>query len=413
MQKEADGLYSLHSSTILRGAEVLASTINTTTQRSFVDSLGQEHTVKLEFYERGDYVRIMLTSADINTGSDYTTHTLLWYDFRNGGESGISGCTLDEATRQLIVTFKGTGAELRLDLNDVAIAEGESLPECGSGEALVWKLPPMIFEEGTSEIQQSQDFILYPDRPSDNHLRTYVQLTVTKHEDGSLVGRLKDNFARGADVELYFDEKGWVSGYQFLKNAGSTSDPSVGEHAGPLVEGMHFMSSSTDWGVLNVDFGSLRVIDTTKPPKEEVIPEEVREEIPAEPLEEEVSEEIKAGFAPLSPASLSIDENGVLKRLQDSGDWEPVYLLACGQFAAMNSAEERNGVYYATSASGAIKVGVSGKDGMGTITAGTLEHSTTNLAHELSEMIRAQHAYAANTKVLSTIDDMLEELERL
>jgi flagellar hook protein FlgE len=102
-----------------------------------------------------------------------------------------------------------------------------------------------------------------------------------------------------------------------------------------------------------------------------------------------------------------------LRRLKDDGDWEPVYLLACGQFAAMNAAEERNGVYYATPASGALKTGFSGKEGMGTITAGALECSTTDLAHELSDMIRAQHAYAANTKVLSTIDDMLEELERL
>ncbi|MDR1267627.1 MAG: hypothetical protein LBJ70_04645 [Holosporales bacterium] len=102
-----------------------------------------------------------------------------------------------------------------------------------------------------------------------------------------------------------------------------------------------------------------------------------------------------------------------MRRLKDDGDWEPVYLLACGQFAAMNAAEERNGVYYATPASGALKTGFSGKEGMGTITAGALECSTTDLAHELSDMIRAQHAYAANTKVLSTIDDMLEELERL
>ncbi|MDR1267473.1 MAG: hypothetical protein LBJ70_03780, partial [Holosporales bacterium] len=115
----------------------------------------------------------------------------------------------------------------------------------------------------------------------------------------------------------------------------------------------------------------------------------------------------------LSPASLSIDEQGVLRRLKDNGDWEPIYLLACCQFAAMNSAEERNGVYYATSASGVLTAGVSGKDGMGTITSGTLERSTTDLVHELAEMIRAQHAYAANTKVLSTIEDMLTELERL
>ncbi|MDR1266767.1 MAG: hypothetical protein LBJ70_00425 [Holosporales bacterium] len=31
----------------------------------------------------------------------------------------------------------------------------------------------------------------------------------------------------------------------------------------------------------------------------------------------------------------------------------------------------------------------------------------------MAEMIRAQHAYAANTKVMSTLDEMLDQLERL
>ncbi|MDR1266912.1 MAG: hypothetical protein LBJ70_00810, partial [Holosporales bacterium] len=155
----------------------------------------------------------------------------------------------------------------------------------------------------------------------------------------------------------------------------------------------------------------------SEPPGPEEVAEESEEADPSFSPSTSVEGEETSGedmaMALLSPSSLSIDEHGVLSRLKDNGDWEPIYLLACAQFAAMNFAEERNGVYYVTPASGALRTGVSGKDGMGTITSGALERSTTDLAHELAEMIRAQHAYAANTKVLSTIDDMLTELERL
>jgi hypothetical protein len=331
-----------------------------------------------------------------------------FYDINSDTVYADNGCTADATTKQILVTCDDTGATLMFDLSDIEIIDGDPL-NLVSGDTLPWRQPPMIFGEGTYKIMQRLTFSL----GQWNNFRP--ELTVEKEGEGAFTGRLPFTHY-GIDVEFYFDEEGWVSGYRFTENGGSTSDPSVGvKQTGAVVKGAHLVheDTGTDFGTIDIDFRFTQIIDTTKPPKEEIIPEEVREEIPAEPLEEAVSEEVKAGFTPLSPSSLSIDENGVLSRLKDNGDWEPVYLLACVQFAAMNAAEERNGVYYATPASGALRTGVSGKDGMGTITSGALERSTTDLAHELSEMIRAQHAYAANTKVLSTLDDMLTELERL
>ncbi|MDR1267394.1 MAG: leucine-rich repeat protein [Holosporales bacterium] len=68
--------------------------------------------------------------------------------------------------------------------------------------------------------------------------------------------------------------------------------------------------------------------------------------------------------------------------------------------------ETGDGSHDAIPASGAFRTGVSGEGGLSIIASGTLERSPTDLAHELSEMIRAQ--YAASTKVLSTLDDMLD-----
>jgi hypothetical protein len=303
----------------------------------------------------------------------------------------------------MVFTFTDTGAQLTFDLSDIQVAYKGGYSVVNSGDTMVWEMPPMIFEEGTYKIAQKR-FL---------ESGYSFRLVVERSEDGSFVGQLEVSAAHiRPGIEIYFDEGGRVSGYQCKQSYYYVEgDPRIGEHTGSLLEEVDIYPVVPALGTVNIDLSSVQIIDKTKPepPKEEV----VLEEIAAEPLEEEVSEELKTGFAPLSPSSISIDEQGVLRRLKDNGDWEPVYLLACCQFASMNAAEERNGVYYATPASGALQTGVSGKDGMGTIASGTLERSTTDLAHELSEMIRAQHAYAANTKVLSTLDDMLTELERL
>ncbi|MDR1267252.1 MAG: hypothetical protein LBJ70_02600 [Holosporales bacterium] len=383
-RKEADGLYSFHGSALYWDW----SGEYTSSQRSFVDSLGQERTAIGWTYLYSSEWSFILKFADL--GPPPSCEVFYHYD-SNGGFAQTSNCTFDETSKQIVVTFPDTGATLTFDLSDMKVTGGDLTSVAPEG-TLLWAMPPTIFEEGISQIEQEFVFEM-------NGADGYVSnLVIERKEDGSFIGHLL-RVAYGFEVEIYFNEEGRVSGYQFTKNGNSTDDPSVGvEQTGSVVKGVHYFVGNTgiDCGIIDIDLSVFRVIDKTKPPKEEVIPEEVKE-----------------GFAPLSPSSLSIDENGVLKRLKDDGDWEPIYLLACGQFAAMNAAEERNGVYYATPASGAIKVGVAGKDGMGTITSGTLERSTTDLAHELSDMIRAQHAYAANTKVLSTIGDMLTELERL
>jgi flagellar hook-basal body protein len=392
IQKEVDGLYSFHSSTTHTDGFYESFTL----QKNLVDSLGNKHTVEIDVWQCSDGTRTTLKSADLHQ----TAVCEYWAD---ESRADLSFCTFDNATKQMTVTFPDTEAQLTLDISHLPSGGTHySLPP--SGGTLSWNFFPMIFEEGTCKISQVLE--------SSPEIRWMVK----RNEGGSFTGKLY-NESYGFDVELYFDADGWVSGYQFTKNGGSTDDPSVGtEQTGSVVEGIHFVKSDTDYDTIHIDFSAFRIVNRTDSAlvvngatiKPEVSPGNAGSARTASGAS--LSE---ASSAMVSPSSLSIDENGVLKRLKDNGDWEPIYLLACGQFAAMNSAEERNGVYYATPASGALRTGISGKDGMGTITAGTLERSTTNLAHELSDMIRAQHAYAANTKVLSTLDDMLTELERL
>lgn len=56
---------------------------------------------------------------------------------------------------------------------------------------------------------------------------------------------------------------------------------------------------------------------------------------------------------------------------------------------------------------------MAGTNGAGTVASSALEQSTVDLATEFSNMIVTQRAYSAATKIITTADEMLDELTRL
>ena len=67
----------------------------------------------------------------------------------------------------------------------------------------------------------------------------------------------------------------------------------------------------------------------------------------------------------------------------------------------------------ATGASGNEAVGGAGQGGYGSTNGGVLEMSNVDLASEFTEMITAQRGFQANSRVISTTDEMLSELVNL
>ena len=63
-----------------------------------------------------------------------------------------------------------------------------------------------------------------------------------------------------------------------------------------------------------------------------------------------------------------------------------------------------------TQASGAPIQGIAGTDGAGAIKQGCLEVSNVNVTEELVNLISAQRVYEMNSKVLSTVDEMMGAL---
>ena len=71
-------------------------------------------------------------------------------------------------------------------------------------------------------------------------------------------------------------------------------------------------------------------------------------------------------------------------------------------------------LFLATTASGDPIAGTpGGGDGLGTIQQGYLEQSTVDVVEEFIQMIMAQRSYEANSRVVQSADQMMQQLNNL
>ena len=107
-------------------------------------------------------------------------------------------------------------------------------------------------------------------------------------------------------------------------------------------------------------------------------------------------------------------EDGFLQVEFANGVKRPIYKLAIATFEAPDEMENHTGnVYRQTRESGDYLLREPGLNGAGNVVASALESSNVDLAEEFTNMIVTQRAYSANTKTITTTDEMLSELIRI
>lgn len=115
-----------------------------------------------------------------------------------------------------------------------------------------------------------------------------------------------------------------------------------------------------------------------------------------------------------SYTGVSISEDGVVTALFDNGETRPIAILPLATFANANGMGALTGnTWIETDASGQAMLRQAGTNGAGEITAYSVESSNVDLATEFSNMIVTQRAYSAATKIITTADEMLDELTRM
>ena len=110
-------------------------------------------------------------------------------------------------------------------------------------------------------------------------------------------------------------------------------------------------------------------------------------------------------------ASLSIDPDGMIAATFTNGTTVDFARLVLAQFNNVDGlAPAGNGLYLETRNSGVAFIGGPGEGGRGQLMAGALEQSNVDLATELTKIITYQRAYQANARVITTTDEIMQEM---
>ena len=120
------------------------------------------------------------------------------------------------------------------------------------------------------------------------------------------------------------------------------------------------------------------------------------------------------GNAPASQSGVSIATNGTLSFNYTNETSAPAYEIPLANVASPNNLSSVNGnAFLANSESGQVHLETVGSTSSAVIMSSSLESSTVDLATELTQMIQAQSAYEANSKVFQTGANILDVLNNL
>ena len=108
---------------------------------------------------------------------------------------------------------------------------------------------------------------------------------------------------------------------------------------------------------------------------------------------------------------ISIDANGFVTAQYDNGVTRQIAQVALATFPDADGLQSSSGdVYKVSLDSGTYNLKTPGTGGAGTLSPSTLEASTVDLSAEFSDLIITQRAYSASSKIITTSDEMLQEL---
>jgi flagellar hook protein FlgE len=117
------------------------------------------------------------------------------------------------------------------------------------------------------------------------------------------------------------------------------------------------------------------------------------------------------GLPPGSLTSVTVRSNGVIEGIYSNGLTRSVGQLVTGTVANKDGLEAAGGSLFKTTASsGEVAFGTPGAGGRGAVRGGNLEGSNVDLAGQFTDMIVTQRGYQASSRVISTADQMLQDL---
>jgi flagellar hook protein FlgE len=112
--------------------------------------------------------------------------------------------------------------------------------------------------------------------------------------------------------------------------------------------------------------------------------------------------------------TFKIDQSGTITGVYTNGSNRVIGQIALASFTNPGGLEKAgDNTYTVSNNSGQPNVGASGTAGKGKVIAGTLEMSNVDLAEQFTDMIVTERGFQANSRTITTSDQMLQELLQL
>ncbi|MDO8900848.1 MAG: flagellar hook protein FlgE [Phenylobacterium sp.] len=108
---------------------------------------------------------------------------------------------------------------------------------------------------------------------------------------------------------------------------------------------------------------------------------------------------------------VQVDEGGIVSAIFDNSQIRQIARIGVATFANPDGLQAVSGnSYRATIDSGEYVIKLPGQGGAGSISPSTLENSTVDMSAEFTGLITTQKAYSACSRIITTADQMLDEL---
>ncbi len=120
------------------------------------------------------------------------------------------------------------------------------------------------------------------------------------------------------------------------------------------------------------------------------------------------------GYSSGSLKSITISQDGTMTGIFTNGQTRGLAQLALAKFVSPTGLTKMGrGLYAESTESGQPVISTPGSSGTGAVLSNTLELSNVDLAEEFVKMILSQRGFQANSRVISTSDELMQELVNL
>jgi flagellar hook protein FlgE len=127
-----------------------------------------------------------------------------------------------------------------------------------------------------------------------------------------------------------------------------------------------------------------------------------------------VSSTNQNGFTASNLKDFSISSSGVIVGATESGQSVSLAQLALANFPNVDGlAKSVGSTFVAFTTSGEPSIGTAGTGGRGLLVGGALEKSNVDMSQEFIDLITAQRAYQANSKMITTTDELYQDAVNL